>query len=211
MFTSKEIFSVLILTLVFAFAMGLFKSIERFPYLFLIFFIIIVVNVLAKKITSFYLDSEMEIKLWTIERYGFKPSQYLKKPFPAGILFPILTSLLLFGQLGGFIWLASLVFDVKPRVYRAAKRYGLYSYTEMTEDHLGLIAASGVFANLLFAIIGYLLGFPEFSRLSIYFAFFSMIPLSDLDGNKIFFGNLALWSFLATLVLIGLVYAFFLI
>ena len=211
MFNSKELFSILVLTLIFAFAIGLFRSIERLPYIFLVFLIIILVNVLAKKIASFYLDSEMEIKLWTIERYGFKPSRYLKKPFPAGIILPILTSLLFWGQLSGFIWLASLVFDVKPKVYRAAKRYGLYSYTEMTEDHIGIIAATGVFANLFFAVIGYLLGFPEFARFSIYFAFFNMIPLSDLDGNKIFFGNLVLWSFLAALVLIGLAYAFFLV
>jgi Zn-dependent protease len=55
------------------------------------------------------------------------------------------------------------------------------------------------------------MGFSEFSRLSIYFAFFNMIPISDLDGNKIFFGSLILWSFLAALVLIGLGYVFFLV
>lgn len=211
MFNRNELFSILIVTLIFAFAIGLFQSISKIPYIFLIFFLILFINVFAKKIASFYLDSEIDVKLWTVERYGFRPSQYLKKPFPLGLILPILTSLLFFGQLSGFIWLAALIFDVKPKVYRAAKRYGLYSYTEMTEDHIGIIAAAGVFANLFFAIIGYLLGFPEFSRFSIYFAFFSMIPLSDLDGNKIFFGNLALWSLLATLVLIGLVYAFFLV
>ena len=211
MFNQKEIFSILILTLILAFAVSLFQNVSKIPYIFLIFLVIILVNVLAKKIASFYLDSEIDVKLWTIERYGFRPSQHLKRPFPAGIILPILTAFLFFGQLNNFFWLASLVFDVKPRVYRAAKRYGLYSYTEMTEDHIGIIAAAGVFATLFFAVIGYLLGFSEFSRFSIYFALFNMIPLSDLDGNKIFFGNLALWSFLATLVLIGLVYAFFLI
>jgi Zn-dependent protease len=107
--------------------------------------------------------------------------------------------------------MACLVFDVKPKIYRAAKRHGLYSYSEMTESHIGLIAAVGVIASLVFAVIGYLMGFSEFSRLSIYFAFFNMIPISDLDGNKIFFGSLILWSFLAALVLIGLGYVFFLV
>ena len=81
----------------------------------------------------------------------------------------------------------------------------------MTEEHIGLIAASGIFANLFLGIIGYLIGFPLFAKLSIWFAFFNMIPISNLDGNKIFFGNLVLWSFLAIITLIGLGYTFLLV
>ena len=79
---------------------------------------------------------------------------------------------------------------------------------------MGLIAASGIFANLFFAIIGYLVGgpfFTLFSLLNIWMAFFNIIPISDLDGNKIFFGSLILWSFLAALTIIGLGYAIFLV
>jgi len=43
----------------------------------------------------------------------------------------------------------------------------------------------------------------------VYYAFFNILPLSDLDGNKIFFGNLVLWSFIAALVLIGMGYVLF--
>ena len=107
--------------------------------------------------------------------------------------------------------MASLVFDVSPKVYRAAKRHGLYSFSEMTEYHLGIIAASGIIINLAAAIIGYLLGFSDFARISIYFTFFNMIPLSDLDGNKIFFGNTVIWSFLASLVVIGMLLALFMV
>jgi len=81
----------------------------------------------------------------------------------------------------------------------------------MTEEHIGWIAAAGIAANLLFAVVGYLIGFSELARISIYFAFFNMLPLSDLDGNKIFFGSRILWSFLAALVLIGVGYALLLI
>ena len=90
--------------------------------------------------------------------------------------------------------MASLVFDIKPHVYRAAKRHGLYSYSEVNESHIGTIAAAGVLTNLVFAVIGYLLGFAYFSKINIYFAFFNMLPISELDGNKIFFGNLLLWA-----------------
>jgi len=121
---------------------------------------------------------------------------------------PIITSLV---TLGNFVWMGSLVFDVKPEIHRAAKRHGLYSYSEMTEEHIGWIAAAGIAANLIFAVVGYLIGFSELARISIYFAFFNMLPLSDLDGNKIFFGSRILWSFLAALVLIGVGYALLLI
>ena len=133
--------------------------------------------------------------------------QYFKKPFPIGIFLPILVALV---SLGNFIWMAAMVFDVKPKISRVAKRHGLYSFSEMTESHIGMIAAVGVLVNIAAAILAYFLGFPTFARLNIFFAFYNILPFSDLDGNKIFFGNMVLWSFLATLVLIGLGYAFFL-
>lgn len=208
MFNLKEISFILIIVLIITLALGLFKSFNGFLYTLLAVFFVFLINILAKKIASFYLDSEIEIKLWEIKRYGFKPSSSFKKPFPSGILFPVIFAVI---TLGNFIWMASLVFDVKPKVSRAAKRHGLYSYSEMTEGHIGFIAAAGVIASLVFAVIGYLIGFPEFSKLSIFLAFFNMVPISNLDGNKIFFGSPILWSFLAALVLIGFGYVFFLV
>ena len=208
MLNSKEIYSLIIIVFILAITISFLRSIEIFLYILLAVFLTLAINIFAKKIMSFYFDSQIEVKLWKIKRYGFHPGSYFKKAFPAGIFFPIIISAISFGNL---FWMASLVFDVKPKIYRAAKRHGLYSYSEMTEEHIGLIAAAGVFANLVFAIVGYLAGFSEFARLNIYFAFFNILPLADLDGNKIFFGSLILWSFLATLILIGIGYALFLI
>jgi Zn-dependent protease len=208
MLNRKEITAVLITTLILGFTISLLKSWETFAYTSLAIFLIIIINILAKKIASYYLDSETEISLWNIKRYGFKINSYFKKPFPAGALFPIIATAFSFGYVA---WMASLVFDIKPKTYRAAKRHGLYTFSEVSEYHLALIAAIGIFSNLLFAILGYILGFSEFSRLNIYYAFFNMIPLSDLDGNKIFFGSKLLWSFLAIITSIGIGYAWFLI
>lgn len=208
MLNIKETSSIIIIVLIITLSLGLFNNFSGFLYTLLAVFFVFLINILAKKIASFYLDSEIEMKMWEIKRYGFKPSRFFKRPFPSGILFPVIFAAI---TLGNFIWMASLVFDVKPKISRAAKRHGLYSYSEMAENHIGIIAAVGVIANLVFAIIGYLTGFPEFSKLGIFLAFFNMIPLSDLDGNKIFFGSLILWSFLAALVLIGLGYVFFLV
>jgi len=210
MLTKKEIIAILVTTIILAFAINLLSSIESFLYTLLAVFVIILANLIVKKITSFYLDSEIETSLWEIKRYGVKAHHRFKKSFPAGAFLPILSKLILF-PLNSFVWMASLVFDVKAKNYRAAKRHGLYKFSEMTEDHIGYIAAAGIATNLVLAIIGYLIGYPLFTKLNIYYAFFNMIPISNLDGNKIFFGNLVLWIFLAVITLIGLGYALFLV
>lgn len=172
--------------------------------------IIVLANVFTKKIIAYRLDSQIEMGVWEIGKYGFTKDKNSKKPFPLGAFLPIISKIVLF-PFKSFVWMASLVFDVKPRIYKGAKRYGLYTFSEITESHLALIAASGIFINLMLSVIGYFLGFPLFARLNIYYAFFNMLPVSELDGNKIFFGNLILWSFLASLVLLGMLFAIFII
>lgn len=206
MLEKREIGTFLLITIILSVAISFLKQVVLWE-IFLAVLILLFLNIFAKKITAFYLESEIEIRPWYMERYGFRAHHYLKKPFPVGIFLPILVSIL---SLGKLLWMAAMTFEVKPKIYRAAKRHGLYSFSEMTEYHIGLIAAAGVLVNLIAAVIGYFLGFPLFARLNIYFAFFSLIPFSDLDGNKVFFGNLILWSFLAIVTLIGLGYAFFL-
>ena len=208
MLNKKEITSVIIAILVITVSLGLLNAWKTFGIVLLSVFLVIAINILAKKAISYYLDSEIEFKLWEIKKYWFKPGQEFKRPFPAGIFLPIIFSALSFGNL---IWLASLVFEIKPKVYRAAKRHGLYSFSEVTEFQIGLIAAAGVLANLIFAVIGYFAGFPMFAKLNIWLAFFNMIPVSNLDGNKVFFGSLVMWSFLASIVLIGVAYVFLLV
>ena len=200
MFNKKEILLILGIAVIFALALSFLKGLDVFLSSLLLAFLVLIINFVSKKVSSFYLDSKIEIKLWEVKRYGFKPTRHFKRPFPAGVLFPLLSS---FFTLGTFTWLGALVFETKPRVYRAAKKHHLYNFSEMTEGHIGLIAASGILANLLFALIGYLTGFSDFAALNVYYAFFNILPISDLDGNKIFFGNLVLWSFLATITLMA--------
>lgn len=208
MFNKKEITHIIIAIIVISLSISVINSWKTFGVITISIFFVILLNILAKKITSNYIDADTEFRLWEIKRFGFKPQRHFKKPIPAGIIFPILISILSWGNL---MWLASLVFEVKPKIYRAAKRHGLYSFSEVTEFQIGLIAASGVIINILFAIIGYLIGFSIFAKLSLWFAFFSLIPISDLDGNKIFFGSLVLWSALSSIVLIGIAYLFLVI
>ena len=208
MFNKKEFTPIAIILVILTISISFLKSWNAILYSFITIFFVLAINILAKKISSYYLDSEIKINLWTIKRYGFKPNYHFRNEFQSGAIFPLLFSVLSFGTM---TWLACLVFDVKAKTYMAAKRYGLYSFSEMTEYHLALIATAGIITNLIFAIIGYFLGFPTFAKLNIYYAFFNMLPISNLDGNKIFFGSIILWSFLAAITLVALGYAIFLV
>jgi Zn-dependent protease len=217
MLNRKEILIIVVVAIILSFVISMMESMQSVKYALISVLIILGINTFAKKIAASYYDSEIEVKLWDIKRYGitgiftkgyFHPSRKFKIAFPAGAFFPVLFAFFTFGTVK---WMASLVFDVKAKVHRTAKRHGLWSFSEMTEYHIGIIAAAGITINLIAAVIGYFINQPEFAKLNIYFAFFNMLPLSDLDGNKIFFGSKVLWSFLAIITLIGMAYALFLI
>ncbi len=217
MLNSRETGFLILVSLITAFAISLAANfalnLNLFLFALLGIIILLLVNVAVKKTTAYLLEAEIEIKPWEIRRFGFKPSQSFSKSFPMGVFMPLISRVVLF-FLNGFVWMASLVFDVKAKTYHAAKRHGMYSFSEMTESHIGIIAAAGIFANLALAFIFYIVGGNFgilFAKLNLWFAFSNMIPISDLDGNKIFFGNLALWSFLAVITLIGIGYSFLLI
>lgn len=211
MLNKKELTIIFIMTIILGFSLSLMRSLELFLWSSFSIFLVMMINIAAKKVASFYLDSEIELKLWSVKRYGFRPHDHFKEPFPFGAFLPILTVMMSYGYI---VWLACFTFDVKAKIYRAARRYGLYSFSEMTEYHIGLIAAAGVIANLLFAGIGYIIGMPpqmNFVNLNIWFAFFSLIPFSDLDGSKIIFGNLIIWTFLTGLTGAALILSLLLI
>jgi Zn-dependent protease len=200
MINKKEIFSILSVTLVLSIIISLVQSLEIFITATILIFLVIMINIIAKKITSFYLDTEIEIKPWEITRFWIKKHHKFKKPLQAGIILPLILKVISAGIIN---WMACLVFEASGKVYRAARKHGIYSFSEVSEEEIGWIAGSGIIANILFAIIGYLIGSSLFAELNIMFAFYNMIPFSDLDGSKIFFGNTVFWAFLATLVSLG--------
>jgi len=200
MLNKRELIIILAITVILGFAVSMFNLKTLFFTSLISMFVIISMNILTKKATAHILDSEIEVRLWEIKRFGFKKHLHSKKPFAIGIFLPILLKIITVGLIS---WTASLVFEIKAKIYRAAKRHGLYAFTEMSETQIGLIAATGIFMSIILAIIGYIAGFQEFAKLSIWFAFFNMIPISNLDGNKIFFGSILLWTFLAAIVLLG--------
>lgn len=200
MITKKEIVSVAVLTIVLAFIF----SINDFKNLFLVslgaVFITIIVNIIFKKMAAEYWDNEIEHSLWEAKRYWYGPSHKFRSPITLGIIIPILVKILSMGLLN---WSAGLTFETEGKKYKAAKRHGVYAFSEVTEEQIGLIAAAGILGNILLAIVAYFANAPIIMKTSIVYLFYNMIPISNLDGNKIFFGNLLLWNILAVISLIG--------
>ncbi len=161
------------------------------------FLVIITSNVIVKKIAGYLLEIGVDIKFWTFYQYGFRQSSHFKKPVPMLWLSMILS----FFSRGYLWWLAILEFDVSPKVERVARRHGLYRFTEVTEWHIAWIAIWGIIINIILGIIGYVAGFETFAKLSIYYSAWSIIPLSSLDGSKIFFSSRKLWVVVSVIVL----------
>jgi len=203
----REIGAIFLSIIVIAIIVSAFQGLGRFLICLLFAAIIILVNVLGKKVAAYYLDSQIEFKLWEFERYWFKPKDHFKRPIPLGIILALVLGLV---SLGYIKFMALMEFDVKPAVYRGVRRFGLYSFSEMSERHIGLIAFWGMIANLIIAIIAYLINLPELAKLNIYFMAYNIIPISNLDGTKILFGSKLLWVVSVAITIIALCYAFLL-
>ena len=81
MLNKKELITVGIAILILSISLGILDTWKNFGYLLLSIFIIISLNVFSKKIIAYYLDSKIEIDLWKIKRFGFKPGNYFKRAF----------------------------------------------------------------------------------------------------------------------------------
>ncbi len=210
MFKARELIHIIIAIILFAFIISFLKPFKTFLSSLIISSTIIIVNIFSKKLMAYYLDSEIEHKIWQWQRWGFYERSKLKKPIPAGIILPFILVWLSYPT--GFLKLLTfLQFDVKPSSSRVAKRHGLYRYTEMTEWHIASIAGFGIFSCLILATIAYFLNFPDLARYSIYFSIWNLLPISHLDGGKILFGSKILWVILFLLSLSGLFLALFLV
>ncbi|MFH1308058.1 MAG: hypothetical protein ABIH72_04355 [archaeon] len=168
-----------------------------------LFLIILAINMIVKKIVAYYYSTDIDIKIWSFQRFGFKEYYYFKVPIPIGIL---LTFLLSIATMGLVPWYAVLQYDAKPHEYRAARRHGFYSYSELTEFHIGVIAIWGMAVLLILAFFAYLINIEDLAVLTIAYVAFNMLPISQLDGCKIFFGSLIWWFILAVITLIGIAY-----
>ena len=147
--------------------------------------LIVFAHSLGQKIAALRLDSSTEISLWKMQRFWFGEARKLPFAFPSGLLFPIIFAFATFGWLR-FTAITTFEASALPRIR---------PFSKVTEKQLGVIALSGSIANVVLAFISFLLNYPQFAMMNLYFAFFSLLPISSLDGVKIFFGSRLLWIF----------------
>jgi hypothetical protein len=168
--------------------------------------LIILINIFAKKAMAFALDSGVEHELWRGSRYGIKPHNRLNQEITIGAILALFLGLF---SLGFIKFMSLLTYETRALKHRAAKRFGFYSFTEMTDWHNGVIGATGIVAVLILAIVLYFIAGSDdrLWRFAIYYAFWNMIPVSKLDGTQIFFGSKILYSALGIITLIATTYA----
>ncbi len=199
--------AILVLAFISGFSFLLKRQFENFALAFLFSIIIIAVSVSAKKITAHLLDADIEHEIWQTPHIAKQIG--IKKSIPTGIVLPILISLV---SLGTIKFTAFLTYETRAQKYRASKRFGFYSYKEMTDWHNGIIGASGIFFVLVLSLLAYLIpanleSLEYLAKLSAYYAFWNIIPFSKLDGTQIFFGSRILWAILAALSAIFAIFA----
>lgn len=200
MLKPQEIFHVIIAILVFAFAISFTQGAGAFLLALFSSFLIIIINAEAKKLAAYYFEIDIRIKTWHFQRYGFFPSSYFTIPIPIGIILPVLISIV---SLGYAKWMAFLQFDSRPLKEKAAKKHYGDRFSELVEKHIAFIAASGILGNIILAIISAIFNLGDLARLSIYYGFFNMLPISQLDGSKIFFWSWRLWLFMLALLVVS--------
>lgn len=199
---SNLLSAIVILAIVigFQFPFDRFLNVENLIKSFVFAALIISVGVIARKFAAAKLDCDVEHEIWRWQRFGYKPHHYLKEGLPAGIVLPLFFSIF---SLGAVKLLTVLNYYAAPLRRRAARRFGYFSYGELSEYHNGLIGAAGITAMLVLSFVSYFIpGFSPLAKYAAYYAFWNMLPLSLLDGTQIFFGSRVLWATLALFTII---------
>ncbi|MEK6910881.1 MAG: hypothetical protein AABW82_03840 [Nanoarchaeota archaeon] len=177
---------------------------SEFPKILLFSAIIIGVSIAGKKIVAFLLDSDVEHEIWQFQRFGWKPHYYLPNKLPFGIIIPLFFTIF---SLGFLKVCTILTYEARALKYRASRRFGFYSFTELTDWHNAIIGAAGIISVLIIAAVGYLPGIEYLSKMSAFYALTNLIPYSKLDGTQIFFGSRVLYTALLVISLIFFVFA----
>jgi Zn-dependent protease len=146
-----------------------------------------------------------------MHRFWFNASDKFNKGIYAGVIIPVFIAIV---SLGTIKLMTALTYETRALKRRAAKRFGPYSFTEMTDWHNAVVGAAGIIICLLITFVTYWLPgnyWVDVAKLSTFYAFFNMIPFSKLDGSQIYFGSRVLWSVLAVITLIFMMYAMLLV
>lgn len=166
--------------------------------------IIMAISILSKKLAAYYIDVEIEHKIWEFQRYGLSTKSHFRRPFPIGLILPLLLAIITGGLLK---FLAFLQFEARALPAKAVKKFGGGSrFSGICEWDDAIIVFYGVLPLLILASLASFFASPfliSFSKFSVIFAISNLIPISKLDGSKLLFGSRPLFVFTWLLVIIA--------
>ncbi len=216
MFTKREITHLIIsiLSLAFAFGFNDGQASFRFSFWLLNFIRILMASIvmlllyeLIHKLTARKYKTGTEYEIWSIKRYGFwQSSKFPKKflgstidSFPLGIIISIFTTLLSRG-LFYIIPLASFRIVEKTHLRLGSKFKHVSNFEEAK------IAASSLVVLAILALLassGKVEIFSQLSTMIYVFIAYCLIPISTLDGSKIFFGSIPLYIAILIFIIVS--------
>ena len=192
------ILAILILGFIIEFSMDYTLTIKGFIYA----TVIIMTSVLIKNLAADYFYVVIEHKIWEFKQWWWTEASRFKKAIPIGLILPFFVS---FVSIGTIKIMTLLQFDGKPSKKRLLKKRGHVKKSEVNEADFAFISAWASWGLILLAIIATLIKQPELAKYSIFYGFWNLLPLGQLDGAKLFFGSFINWILLLIAFVISLV------
>lgn len=197
MFDKNEIIQILIAIILIAWLVAFpLKTTTSFLIALGMAVMILLPHVLAHKFAAHKLNCRARFTLLDFRRFGFSEKYRLKYPIPVWLIIPVLFVFLTKGIVKIFTIEGFTLDTSESRVGRI--------FTELSESEIAAIAVVGPITNLIIAFFASFVD-QNFAILNVWFALFSLIPLGNLDGTKIFFGGRILWAFMFILTLAMLI------
>lgn len=165
--------------------------------------IVLLICQISHKLVALRNDTLSRYSFWSIQRYWFRAKSKFKNPIKIGIFIPILLAIIS----NGFIKFAAVgTSELKEIKHRRIGK----TFKHLTEYQTAVIHLAGPITLLLLAtLLSPIQALSKLVLISYNVAIFSMLPLSNLDGAKVFFGSIPLYIFsivfmLATIILINI-------
>jgi len=203
----KEVSIIIIAIVLMSLIIILHEKSINFLWIVIISALIILISVFCKKLTARIIDIAIENRFWQVGRVWFGKGRHLKNPLPAGIIIPAILSLISTGFITCFSFLQ---FEAKALPGKAVKKYGAKRFSEIMEWDLCMIGFYGILGLFLLSVIAKIFSSYFFeanlmmlAKYSFYYAVWNLLPLSSLDGAKMFFGSSRLYIFTLILALIS--------
>ena len=205
MFNKKEITIAIIGTILLAFMINISRDTDNAILFIVIAAIIIFTDLFIKKWIAPFYSIKIEYDLWKLKRYYWYEHSKLKHPIPLGILVPFFISIISLGYIRPAAFFGYTATNLPAK--RVQKRYGRVRKPHINEYDLAFTCLWSTYALLGLAVIGAIINVPLLSKYAIYYGFWNLMPISNLDGMKIFFGSLIGWLIAVVVYVLALIIA----